>query len=94
MDETFLISALSLFAGASLMPAGFLIMRNREIAVDRHYRVKGGMALVIAFFLIVMSTLFLLNTVAQDGLFLLVLIGLVMIVPFALIEVDKRLHST
>ena len=94
MDETFLISALSLFAGASLMPAGFLILRNREIAVDRHYRVKGGMALVIAFFLISISAMFLLNTVAQDGLFLLALIGLVMIVPFALIEVDKRLHRT
>lgn len=93
MEEEFLISALSLFAGASLLPAGFLILRDRKIPIDRQHTVQGAMAVIIAFVLLCLGAMFLLNAVAQDALLLIALIGLLLVLPFGLIGIDKRRQS-
>jgi len=90
MEESIIISALSLFAGASLVPAGFLIIRDRKIPVDQQHTVQGGMAILIAFILLCLGAMFLLNTVAQDTALLIVLLILLVALPFGLIELDKK----
>lgn len=90
MDESALISALSLFAGVSLMPAVFLILRDKEIALDRDQRIQGGAATVMAFILLALAVLFALNAVAQDlALFVASLLGLI-VLPLLVIIIDKR----
>lgn len=93
MEETFLISAMSLFAGASLVPAGFLILRDRDIPINRQHHVKGGMATLMGFVLLCIGAMFLLNTVAQDTILLLVLVGLLIILPLGIIWVDKQVNQ-
>ncbi len=93
MDENALISAISLFAGVSLMPAVFLILRDKEIPLERNYRIKGGAAMLLAFFLLALAVLFLLNVIAQDlPLLIASVIGLV-VLPLLLIGLDKRRQS-
>lgn len=89
MDSTFLISALSLFAGAAILPAGILLLRDRDIPIDRQHHVRGIFALIIALVLIGTGILFLLNVIAQDVGILLLAVGLVVILPLTLIQVDK-----
>ena len=89
MDWRILISAFSLFAGASLMPAVFLILREKQIPLDAHNRVQGGAALLIAFILLALSVLFLLNAFAQDlPLFAAALFGLFAL-PLLVILLDR-----
>jgi len=90
VEEEFLISALSLFAGASLLPAGFLILRDRKIPIDRQHTVQGAMAVIIAFVLLCLGAMFLLNAVAQDVMLLIILVALLMGLPFGLVAIDKR----
>ncbi len=73
MDESALISAMSLFAGVSLMPAVYLILRDKEIPLERNYRIKGGAAVTLALILLSLAVMFLLNAVAQDLALLLAL---------------------
>lgn len=93
MEESFLISALSLFAGVSLLPAGFLVLRDRDIPIDRQHHVTGPPAILMGFVLLCLGAMFALNAVAQDGMLLLVLIGLVVVFPLAIIQIDKRFKS-
>ncbi len=93
MEASALISALSLFAGVSLMPAVFLILRDKEIPLERNYRIKGGAALLLAFVLLALAVLFLLNVIAQDlPLLIASVIGLV-VLPLLIIRLDKRRQS-
>ena len=93
MEASALISALSLFAGVSLMPAVFLILRDKEIPLERNYRIKGGAALLLAFVLLALAVLFLLNVIAQDlPLLIASVIGLV-VLPLLVIRLDKRRQS-
>lgn len=94
MEASALISALSLFAGVSLMPAVFLILRDKEIPLERNYRIKGGAALLLAFVLLALAVLFLLNVIAQDlPLLIASVIGLV-VLPLLVIRLDKRRQSS
>ncbi len=89
MDERALISAMSLFAGVSLLPAVFLILRDKEIPLERNFRIKGKAAIGLAFVLLALAVLFLLNTVAQDlPLFIAAVLGLI-VLPLMLIQFDK-----
>ncbi|GEM_PF-3473759 len=90
METDFIVSALSLFAGVSSLPAGFVILRDRKIPVDRQHTVTGGMSVLIAFVLLCLGAMFALNTVAQDMVLLVVLLAILVVVPFGLIELDKR----
>ncbi len=93
MDESVLISALSLFAGVSLMPAVFLILRDKEIPLDRSYRITGGMAIALALILLALAVLFVLNVLAQDlPLFIALVLGLIAL-ALLLIGLDKRRQS-
>ncbi len=93
MEASALISAMSLFAGVSLMPAVFLILRDKEIPLERNYRIKGGAALLLAFVLLALAVLFLLNVIAQDlPLLIASVIGLV-VLPLLIIRLDKRRQS-
>lgn len=89
MGEEFLISALSLFAGIGLMPAAFLILRDREVPLSRDYSIKGTMAIVLALVLLSLATVFLLNVVAQDLPLFLALLILLLLTPLAIIRFDK-----
>lgn len=91
MENGFIISALSLFAGISLLPAGFLILRDRKIPVDRQHTVTGSLSVLIAFVLLGLGAMFAFNTVAQDAVLLGVLIILLIVLPLSLVELDKRL---
>lgn len=94
MEASALISAMSLFAGVSLMPAVFLILRDKEIPLERNYRIKGGAALLLAFVLLALAVLFLLNVIAQDlPLLIASVIGLV-VLPLLVIRLDKRRQSS
>ncbi len=90
MEAEILISALSLFAGASLMPAAFIILRDKEVPLDRHWRLRGGAALVMAMALLGLAVMFLLNAVAQDARLLLALLALLVALPLLIIAIDKR----
>lgn len=94
MDESALISALSLFAGVSLMPAVFLILRDKAIPLDRQYRMEGGAAILMAFILLALAVLFLLNALAQDLALLLALIAGLVLLPLLLIQLDKRRRAS
>ena len=66
MDGRALIAALSLFAGLSLMPAVFVILRDKQIPLDARRRVTGAGAVLAAAILLALALLYLLNVVAQD----------------------------
>ena len=85
-----MISALSLFAGVSLMPAVFLILRDKEVPFDRNYRVRGGGALLLAFILLALAVLFLLNVIAQDLALLVATVIALVALPTLLTLIDKR----
>ena len=89
MEAEVLVSALSLFAGISLMPAAFLILRDREVPLSPNHSIKGAMATALALVLLCLGALFLLNTVAQDGPFFLALVALLALLPLAIIRIDK-----
>ena len=89
MGEEILISALSLFAGIGLMPAVFLILRDHEVPLATDHSLKGNMAILLALVLLSLGALFLLNSVAQDLPLLLVLTALLVLIPLAIIGVDK-----
>lgn len=93
MTESIIISALSLFTGVSLLPAGFLILRNRAIPIDRQHTVHGTMAIVIALLLLCLGAMFILNVVAQDMKLLIGLLIILFILPLSLTEIDKRLQQ-
>ena len=57
METGLLITALSLFAGLSLMPAVFLILREKEIRLDPRRSIRGGRAIALAFLLLGLATL-------------------------------------
>jgi type IV secretory pathway VirB3-like protein len=86
MDSSFLISALSLFAGVSILPAGLLLLREREIALNRQQRIKGVPALLIALVLMTTGILFLLNVIAQEVAVLLLSLVAVVLIPLAIIQ--------
>ena len=90
MDARVLVSALSLFAGVSLLPAVFLILRDKAIPLERNYRIEGGAATLLAFVLLTLAVLFLLNVVAQDVSLLIATVLALIILPLLLIRVDKR----
>ncbi len=93
MDESALVSAISLFAGVSLMPAVFLILRDKEVPLDRHYRLKGGAAILLALILLALALVFALNVFAQDlSLLIAAAIGLIAL-PLLVIAIDKGRHS-
>ena len=89
MGEEILISALSLFAGISLMPAAFLILRDKEVPLARDHTLKGNLAITLAFILLSLGVVFLLNVIAQDFALFLVLIALLVFLPLAIIRIDK-----
>ena len=66
MDGRALIAALSLFAGLSLMPAVFVILRDKQIPLDARRRVTGAGAVLAAAIMLALALLYLLNVVAQD----------------------------
>ena len=66
MDGRALIAALSLFAGLSLMPAVFVILRDKQIPLDARRPVTGVGAVLAAAILLALALLYLLNVVAQD----------------------------
>ncbi|MCY3779961.1 MAG: hypothetical protein OXG78_06610 [Chloroflexi bacterium] len=93
MEESALISAISLFAGVGLMPAVFLILRDKEIPLEPNVRMRGGAAIVLAFILLALAVLFLLNALAQDlSLLIASAIGLIAL-PLLVIQLDKRRRS-
>lgn len=92
MTEGIIISALSLFTGVSLLPAGFLILRNRAIPIDRQHTIRGTMAIVIALLLLCLGAMFILNVVAQEMDLLIGLLIILFVVPLSLTEIDKRLQ--
>ncbi len=94
VEEGFLISALSLFSGASLLPASLLILRDRVIPIDRQHRIEGGLAILMGFVLMSLGAMFLLNTVAQDRGLLIALVILLVVLPYGIIVFDKRRGST
>ena len=89
MDAEILVSALSLFAGISLMPAVFLILRDHEVPLSQNHSIKGRLATVLALGLLGIGALFLLNTVAQDVTLLIVLVALLALLPLAVIRIDR-----
>ena len=93
MDESILISAMSLFAGVSLMPAVSLILRDKEIPLERNYRLTGGTTTMMALLLLALSAIFLLNAVAQDLHLLLALIAVLVALPLLIIRLDKCRRS-
>ncbi len=90
MDGNILISAISLFAGVSLLPAVFFLLRDKEVTLERDYRFKGKMAILMALLLAVLAGLFVINVVAQDLALLLVSVALLVLLPMFLIRVDKK----
>ncbi len=90
MEGAALISALSLFAGFSLLPAVFLILREKEIPLDAHQRVTGGAAIVVAVMLLALAILFLLNAFAQDLALLLACAFGLAALPMLVIVADRR----
>ena len=91
MEAAILISALSLFAGVSLIPAVFLILRERRIALDPQHHIQGGRAVLMALALLGLAVMFLLNAVAQDGPLLLARTALLVTVPLAIVQIDRRI---
>ena len=89
MDTSFLVSALSLFAGATILPAGLLLLRDRDIPIDRQHHVTGGLAVLIAVVLMATGMTFLLDVIAQDVGLLLLTFVLVVAIPLAIIQFDK-----
>ena len=89
MGEEILISALSLFAGISLMPAAFLILRDKEAPLASDHTLKGNLAMTLAFILLSLGVVFLLNVIAQDLPLFLALIALLALLPLAIIRIDK-----
>jgi len=89
MEAAILISALSLFAGVSLLPAAFLILRHRDIQINPQHHIRGGLAVLMAWVLLGLGVMFLLNAVAQDVGLLLALLALLVVLPLAIIQFDR-----
>ncbi len=89
MGEETLISALSLFAGISLMPAAFLIMRDKEVPLSSDHTLKGNPAITLAFTLLSLGVVFLLNVIAQDLPLFLALIALLVLLPLTIVRIDN-----
>ncbi len=90
MAEGILVSALSLFAAFGLLPAVYFILREREVPLERGWRLKGGAAVLLGLILLSLGLLFLLNVLAQDVSLLLALTALLIVSPLAILQFDKR----
>ena len=93
MEERALIAAISLFAGVSLMPAVFLILRDKKIPLERNAPITGGAAIALAFILLALALLFLLNTLAHDLSLLIASVIALVALPPLVIHIDKRRRS-